>query len=183
MGIKRDSSHTHIYVWNTGHPHGFQFWHLAGLSSRLSLPLNLSCLRFHAALAILCPNPIPPYSSSSLSFAQLHLQRLSLVVVAAVTVACLLSFIYLTLFLFALCCFISLFLLLAWKGNRIRITFGYFGYKVGNFCDIIVFDIFLVFRQHSPGVFSLSFSLSPCVSFRLTVCRIVCAQVKFIASN
>lgn len=170
-------------MWNTGDPHGFQFWHLAGLSSRLSLPLNLSCLRFHAALAILCPNPIPPYSSSSLCFAQLHLQRLSLVVVAAVTVACLLSFIYLTLFLFAFCCFISLFLLLAWKGNRIRITFGYFGYKVGNFCDIIVFDIFLVFRQHSPGVFSLSLSLSPCLSFCLTVCRIVCAQVKFIASN
>lgn len=114
----------YVCVFHTGHPHtAFNFGIFAGLSSRLSLLLNSSCLRFHAALAILCPHPAP------LPAALLHLQRLSLVVavVAAVTVACLLSFIYLALALSLCLCFLLLHLVLLfsvfspfWHGREIE---------------------------------------------------------------
>jgi len=55
---------THTHTYGRGHPltkggqHGrntaFNFGIFFGLSSWLSFLLNLSCLRFHAALAILC---------------------------------------------------------------------------------------------------------------------------------
>lgn len=98
-------SHTYDTHTNTGPPAAFQFWHLFGLSSWLSFLFNLTCLRFHAALAILCRRTqvVEAPASTLLSCClpsisprpSLSPLWLSLVVVAAVTVACLFTVLYL----------------------------------------------------------------------------------------